>query len=212
MLNLILKNKLSLTALIYLSAFGIANAQSINLVPESQIRNEPTLEVCSEKAKIAARRIYGMCLGDQKTKEMKGLKVTYRNQLKQMQQSYESELKNLRQERDQLRRGIIPKTQQAQQTQKTNSSIIKEDLSQGESGQEDFNQNDSKLSEQTKVLSFDEIKNQQESESANTTQNKRMRFNTNAAETINQDASSVTNEISPNTSSENLDLPEPETL
>lgn len=72
-------------------------------------------EACLEKAKVAARRQYGLCLADQKNEEIKALRKWYLESLQQMRKEFEAKINQLRKERDALRKGDLSVIQNSHQ-------------------------------------------------------------------------------------------------
>lgn len=115
----------TLAVSIHLMAYGVAQAQTITLIPahtmtnktqnvglvsnnSSSVTTADAQNSCRDRAKEAARRAYGNCLADQKNQEIKEMKKWYLKNLNNMKQDYEAKLAELRKERDQLRKGILP--------------------------------------------------------------------------------------------------------
>lgn len=137
---------------IHLMAFGVAQAQTITLVPATGMTNKTqnvglvnissstlgtsdTQNSCRDRAKEAARRAYGYCLADLKSQEIKEMKKWYLKNLNNMKQDYEAKLAELRKERDQLRKGILPQNSvtQSNTTEEATPAIKQADTQGSES-------------------------------------------------------------------------------
>jgi len=84
--------KIALASFVYLAALGVAKANDLQ---------------CIDKAKEAARKMYGNCLADQKTSELQQLRRSYQAELMKLRQRHDQEVAALKSERAELRKGLI---------------------------------------------------------------------------------------------------------
>jgi Skp family chaperone for outer membrane proteins len=96
------RSKFISSSFIYLAALGVAKANDLQ---------------CVDKAKEAARKVYGNCLADQKTTELQELRKSYQAELMKMKEKYEQEVAALKAERAALRKGILKAKKLENETQ-----------------------------------------------------------------------------------------------
>lgn len=106
--------KVALVGFIYLAALGVAQAD--------------TNVQCVDKAKEAARKMYGNCLADFKTIELQDLRKAYQSELQMLRKKHDQEVAALKAERAELRKGIMKAKKNEiqdnlQVTQDTNLSL-----------------------------------------------------------------------------------------
>jgi uncharacterized protein YecT (DUF1311 family) len=160
--------EIALASFVYLAALGLANANEFQ---------------CVEKAKEAARKMYGNCLADYKTNQLQELRKAYQNELMQLRKKHEQEVAALKAERAELRRGII-KTKKLQESNTLSGSSL-----------ENINSSSSKTGSS-------EIANSKEVTATNVTE----------PQIFLKNAEGTKVEISPLEDANSVDLPEPETI
>ena len=93
------------TLFVYGFSIGVAQAQ-VQSTSNQNTGNSVDL-ICTDKAKEAARKVFGQCLADQKTIEIQELRKAYLKSLEDMRAQHKKEIEDLQAERALLRKGVI---------------------------------------------------------------------------------------------------------